>query len=559
MVIGNKQIQTIENKQISTIENSEYSIFIKHIEVFFSHHMENHSFWIINISRFSFNNEFVYIWQNVKGDICYSFNLMNKEYYSTSATKLGNLLSNHFKQNIEIINNIDDDLKKNITATSGVLKALTDSNRYDYISSFGNNESSNSTDIEIDKFGQKIKSNLPIYNQGISTEKILLNNAIDISINRLSYNKQTIFIHMNKLQVIHKEVFKPNAKLLFYVENGLIYKNSYLPSMYMISNGLKNVHNSFIVSFIFYMAKSDCKKAINILYWLSSSFNLLAKLPFVLVLFSEEDIYMQLFYEEIIEPLFNSDYCERIDNSDLDKKILSNKLNNKVMYNFHNITSPIILDAPAKEFTKKLLHNDNFKLNNKAIPITSNIIITSTSKYMPLISNDLPSVLIHAEFSLENFCKKMNIKSDYYTVVNLIKNDLLNFSQILKSFNILEHNHIYNLEYYNRKSSELNIMDYDTDLLLVFNNSIKNKDISFFKMLENNAKRLYKELIMDFTRNRVNRSRLIDYFIGIFGENIYTKKNYRSLISDLRSLSNTEEPFNNKETFQIGKEVYYSI
>ena len=80
MVIGNKQIQTIENKQISTIENSEYSIFIKHIEVFFTHHMENHSFWIINISRFSFNNEFVYIWQNVKGDICYSFNLMNKEY-----------------------------------------------------------------------------------------------------------------------------------------------------------------------------------------------------------------------------------------------------------------------------------------------------------------------------------------------------------------------------------------------------------------------------------------------------------------------------------------------
>ena len=78
-------------------------------------------------------------------------------------------------------------------------------------------------------------------------------------------------------------------------------------------------------------------------------------------------------------------------------------------------------------------------------------------------------------------------------------------------------------------------------------------------MLENNAKRLYKELIMDFTRNRVNRSRLIDYFIGIFGENIYTKKNYRSLISDLRCLSNTVEPFNNKETIQIGKEVYYSI
>ncbi len=50
------------------------------------------------------------------------------------------------------------------------------------------------------------------------------------------------------------------------------------------------------------------------------------------------------------------------------KKTYLNKIqeysDEKVIYNFHNILTPTILKAPAKELTKRLIHKNDYKLNN---------------------------------------------------------------------------------------------------------------------------------------------------------------------------------------------------
>lgn len=527
MVIGNKQIQTIENKQISTIENGEYSIFIKYIEVFFSHHVENHSFWIRNISRVCFKNEFVHIWQNRKGEICYSFNLLDKEYFNTTSAKLGNVLSKHFEHNIEVLNNRSELLKKYSMVTAAVIKSYNESEKY-------------------------MQYNTDSYNN----QEKLYQNMIELSTTQYDYNQQGEFIFLNELPLIYKEVFQPNMKSIFYrLSDGLIYKNKYIPSKYMVIPKLSiDIDKSIILSFIFYMVKKDVEAAKHIFTWLSYCFNSLSKSNNILVLHSQNNTYMELFYEEIICPLFNGDYCEKIDDTKIDKNFLSTKLDEKIIYNFYNISSPMVLDTISKEFTKKLLYKDFDKLNNKNITTVANILVTSTSNYLPLVGEDIPNILVDVESNLDDFCKMNNINIDPYTVASLIKNDLKNFAGILRSMDFQKMN-FYKLNYKD-KCKKLNIMDGDTDLLVVFNNSIKNKDLTFFKKLK---EKLYKTLESDFNSNRIDRGNLIEYFIGVFGEKIYTKKNYRKLISDLKSFSKTEYLFDSKRQFQIHGRVYFSL
>ena len=320
---------------------------------------------------------------------------------------------------------------------------------------------------------------------------------------------------------------------------------------------LSDVNNFSILSLIFFMAKMDLTRAMYILGWIAESFNLLKKLPFVLVLHSEDDIYMRLLYEEVIMPLFNTEYCEKISNENLGEKSLSNQLDKKVIYNFHNITTPIVLGAPAIEFMNKLIHKDNSKLNSKIITTVANTLITSTTNYIPLIDKDVPSVVVPIDSSIDALCQKLNIPSSYYALAGLIQNNLEHFVHVLRIIDIPRLYSFYSFKYYGDDGEELTIMDGSADVLEVFNQAIKNKDIALFKELEAKSPRLYRQLANDFDKDRVNRKSLIEYFTILFGEGTYTSN--RALILALKDLSDSKEPFDNRTTFNNNGRVYYRL
>ncbi|MGE4420258.1 MAG: hypothetical protein AB7D38_10580 [Sulfurimonas sp.] len=535
MAIRNRYEENSESKYINFTQkiistfNSENLIYI---------------FDLGYVKRFDLNDEYVYLWQDAKGNVCYSFNLLEKEYFTTTATKLSNALSSHFQYNIEVVNNINDTFSRKNSAATSASRASQEAQRFTQ----NQRRSLDSTNN---------RNNLLAHTPQSHYEHRLHQDRVALSHNQYEYTNQTYYLHLNELPIIYKEQFSPYTKFFFYRQNALVYKNSYTPSGYMTNyvNTL-DVENSFILSFLFAMAKNDLKKAMGIIVWLANSFNLLQKLPYALVLHSKDDIPMRLFYEEIIEPLFHKNYCETISNDTLDKKALSQQLDEKVIYRFHNITTPTILEEDVKELVKRLIHKEEYRLNNKHITTLANILITSTSRYIPLIAKDVPCIAVDIASNLEEFCEEKKINTDYYAISPLIKNDLMNFAAILRHIDLNKLSTAVELQYYNGDENR-DIIDGDVAVVKVFESAMKNKDEAFFQKIKLQAPKLYTKLSDDFSKNRIDRKNLIEYFSILFGEDIF--KTNRALVAKLKEISTTVEPFENEDTFNNNGRVYYNI
>lgn len=540
--------------------NDKCSEFRRKVRCYSQYNKRTSSVFIFgNIRILENNRKIAFLWQDAKGNVSYSFDLLDKEYFTTNATKLGNCLSSHFKSTIEAVNNPNESLKKVTNSIIGLNKAISDEQRHDDYLTYSRQFEQEDQRIEnIDRFENRNQYTQEYSISQRPNQESLYNDTIELSIYQMEYNKQTYYICINELPIVYKVIFMPLKRQIFFQENNLFYKNSYIPSSYMVKNLSRGfISSSFIMSLIFFMTKSNFEQAMKIFIWIANSFTSLEKEPYALVLHSKGDVYMKLFYEEIIIPFFNIDHCEKIGNDNLNAKSLSSQLNHKVIYNFHNITTPIILDAPAKDFTNRLIHKDDFKLNNKVITTVANILITSTTSYIPLIAKDVPSLIVNVESTLDKFCKEQNIQSSYYIVANYIEKDLDNFAAILRNLDIDGLNDYYIFNDYNDSNENVNILDANIDVLDVFEKSIKNKDIILFEVLKIKKPKLYQKLIDDFNKNRVDRKNLIEYFITLFGEELY--KSNRALINALKDLSDSKEPFDNLSISQIGPRVYYTL
>ena len=506
------------------------------------------NFFIMGIDNIPLINPYtyerdVYLWQDINGNIYCSFNLLDQGFKSTPA-KLNNILTRHFQCYTEVVNSYNEVLKKQYAATTAYTTTLAETLK-------------KSTDVQNNQQAKNLAPHQQVFQKSIQQQ--LHQQKQSLLRNQLQITDKTFYIYIATLPLIHKEEFSPERKQIFYLQNGMYYKNRYLPSVYM-QNTLPNIdlqqYDSFILSFIIAMTKNDETKVIHFFIWLVNSYQSLRKLPHVLVLHSQEDIYMKLLYEEIIEPIFNSKFCAKIDSDNLNKKALTDILHEKVIYNFHNITTNTILNAPAKELTKRLMYKDKYKIDSNAITTKANILITSTSNYIPLLTKDVPSIFIEIASNLNGFCKKRAIIEDPYIVAKLIKEDLPFFTRILNGINLNKLNSRQEINF-NNSIQSTNVIDGDVDALKAFVISIKNKDLNFFKEIEIKSPKLYTKLVDDLNKQRIDRKNLIEYFSILFGKDIY--KTNRMLIAKLKEMSSTEEAFDNKNTFNNNGRVYYKI
>ena len=74
----------------------------------------------------------------------------------------------------------------------------------------------------------------------------------------------------------------------------------------------------------------------------------------------------------------------------------------------------------------KLINKDELQIGGKTVTTLANVFISSTTKYIPLISKDIPCILLEVASNLDN------LKLNYNQAVELINKDLDNFSTILK-------------------------------------------------------------------------------------------------------------------------------
>jgi hypothetical protein len=437
-------------------------------------------------------------------------------------------------------------LKKHISARQGINKSELD---YEINNSFHNNEEETSLEN-----GAKTMQQQPmlVQQQPMLVQQNLYQDIINLSQQELSNKQNAKYIYANQLPLIHKEGFFPSSKQAFPQYGNITYKNTFTPSKYMLYHydNTGGLSNSFIFVFIYNMVKQNMNEFMKVILWLTSCFPTLEKQQYVFVMYSESDIYMKLFYEEIVAPLFNPDFCEVIENDSLDKKSLSTKLNEKVIYNFQDITENIILDSKASDLVGRLLYKDDYKVNNKTITAAANILITSTSKYIPLLSNEIQSDIVSVDSSLDSLYQEHNIPKGKYHIASMIEKDLGNFSNILRNLDLNRLRQFQN----NSNYEFIGIMDNDVQPIEVFHRCIIDKDITLFKSL---APELKDRLVDDFQKDRVNRKFLVEYFSKVFGTGIY--KTTRAIVKALKKVSYTELPFNNDKTFNNNGNVYYKL
>lgn len=564
-------------------DNYKTNEFIGQLRSFRNMEIVHTTFIFGNVRRLDVNNKFIYLWQNVKGDIHYSFNIFEKEYYTTTASKLGNVLSQHFGSDIGVVNNEKEKLKKMINATAGLNKALSDVDRHNSFANYGQqnqyitlpDNSSNDLDTKEQIYNLldskpnntdlQVVQNQPHYNQQPSqynnpySQESLFQSAIQLNTYNLDSHINTIYIKLDELPIIHKEIYLPSVKQAFYTDNnGLNIRNKFIPSSWMVYQyNMVDPSQSFTIVFILFMAKNNIHQAMQILVWIADSFTSLDKLSFVLVLQSQEDEYMKLLYEEILEKLFNDFQCEKIENNDINSKSFSSLLDEKAICNFHNISTPTILNDDAYEFTNRLIHKDNLKINRKGITTLSNVLITSTSKYIPMISDVIPSAIVKIEGSVKELCKHYNIKPNKNTIAQYIKNDLPNFVATVRALDITKIVNSYPIV---DDNIDNDLIDGATDVAEVFNELIREKEIMPFESVSTTkaSKKLVEKLNSDFKINRIDKASLLDYFELLFGKGIY--KSNTAFISTLRKdYSSTGEPFDNEKTYVRSGRGYYFL
>ena len=534
-------------KTIVDIKNNEYKMKIKK---YLCKLMPPIHFSIGNVAQLFINGKYIFLWQDANGQVCYCFDIYDREYFITSAIKLGNVLTQHFQFEIEVVNNNKEHLKKMVSAQAQLNKGIGDLERHNLY-----NGGMNFTNDSLPYLSNGYSNSFPViqqnnYQHPLQNQESLYNGIIQLSTYYLESHLRTLYIKIDELPIVYKTLFRPNINMAFFYEKNMNCKNSYVPSIYQIKNLSEyDFENSFIMTFILFLAKDNIKKAMMIFKWLVYVVNSKNKLPYPLVFHSTDDSCIKLFWEEIVEPLLNPSYCEKFSNDTVDEKLLINKLDEKVIYNFHNITTSNILNLSSNDFINKLINKDELKIGGKTVTTLANVFISSTTKYIPLISKDIPCILLEVASNLDNL--GLNFKN----TVELISKDLDNFSTILKyvDFNNLAKEYPFII--YNVENSD--ILNADTDVLDAFENIIKNKDIVPFENLRIKNKKLYNKLLEDFEKNRVDRKNLFEYFTFLFGESIY--RNNNQLIKVLRDLSDTKEPFGNITSFNNNGRVYYRL
>ena len=534
-------------KTIVDIKNNEYKMKIKK---YLCKLMPPIHFSIGNVAQLFINGKYIFLWQDAKGQVCYCFDIYDREYFITSAIKLGNVLTQHFQFEIEVVNNNKEHLKKMVSAQAQLNKGISDLERHNLY-----NGGMNFTNDSLPYLSNGYSNSFPViqqnnYQHPLQNQESLYNGIIQLSTYYLESHLRTRYIKIDELPIVYKTLFRPNINMAFFYEKNMNCKNSYVPSIYQIKNLSEyDFENSFIMTFILFLAKDNINNAMMIFKWLVYVVNSKNKLPYPLVFHSTDDSCIKLFWEEIVEPLLNPSYCEKFSNDTVDEKSLMNKLDEKVIYNFHNITTSNILNLSSNDFINKLINKDELQIGGKTVTTLANVFISSTTKYIPLISKDIPCILLEVASNLDNL--GLNFKN----TVELISKDLDNFSTILKyvDFNNLAKEYPFII--YNVENSD--ILNADTDVLDAFENIIKNKDIVPFENLRIKNKKLYNKLLEDFEKNRVDRKNLFEYFTFLFGESIY--RNNNQLIKVLRDLSDTKEPFGNITSFNNNGRVYYRL
>lgn len=339
------------------------------------------------------------------------------------------------------------------------------------------------------------------------------------------------FISIMELLLVEDEKFNPFQRSEFYTENGLIYRNTFKPSIYL-SQEVENLtyKKSIILQYIYYLSNYDKLKFKYFMNWLAIFFQeLSSRTNIALVLLGGKDSRKEILFDEIIQPLFGEEYTRKIGDDTLKSNQLTSIFKNKLFYNFNKISKTSLEDKKTQQIINDILEKfdlyvDNGKNTLEKIKIHGQTLITIDEPKISYIDRDYEYYTV---FKVPDNMKKFHLSKDTVgkeatessitdknKFIDLIRNDLENFSKILKSYQI-DYEGFYKPFMNDDKDKIQNSLE---DKLKAFTNAILLEDESFFKPIEKSDFSLYDELINDIKEHKIKQQNLIKCFDILYKE-----------------------------------------
>lgn len=422
-----------------------------------------------------------------------------------------------------------------------------------------------------------ILSNLLGYDvQIIKKSKPIESDNVDSKVkSKVTTNYNPHIIYLSDLFLVTKEVFAPTKADEFFKPDTFspyYYRNTFIRSRYLLPNPLlirmRQSHLSITLQFIYYLANYQEDRFHCIMHWLASFFKDFSnKSKKILILLGNNESGKEILFNEIIKPLFGQEYCLKITDEILESTFIQKLLTNKLFYNIDNVSDSVIKDKKTKKIINDLLSKNSIEvIESKGTltehPIHGQILITIDEARLTYINKDFESFILfkvpdestivqHFAANQESLSSNTQRANDFEShlntlniasksnLIDAIRNDLINFCTILKTYKIDIHRSQASIEIEDDKKILQMSLE---DKVKEFHNAILNykNNIKYFeenkKKLEENEKEenLYETLISDFQINRIKQPNLIKYFQAIYNEEKNLSK--RSLMSKLRKV-----------------------
>ena len=334
------------------------------------------------------------------------------------------------------------------------------------------------------------------------------------------------------------DIFTPKitTKYLMVLDN-LIFKNKFeytekLKLRITENNTSKVDSNNKIIDFLQKMVSTQ-EKYKYIINWLAAFFQSLDKSKFALTLVGDDEISIDIFYNEIIKPIFGSKYCSTINTQNIKDQSIYKLIDEHIFYNIDNISYETYKEN--KQVFRNLLIKDNIeyqktsKSPKESIYIHGNTLITIPTVEDSFIKEIKGRCSIVCMNSLETIKEDMNYE-DPLSLYADINDDLMNFATYLASYKVDDE--LLNSPIKIEIKQESNIRTIN-EKIEEFIKAIKGADpkIEYFDPIKKNEE-LYKGLSFSFDKNCFIGKDLLNYFTLIYGKNDY--KNNTQFLADLK-------------------------
>ena len=245
-------------------------------------------------------------------------------------------------------------------------------------------------------------------------------------------------ISIYELILVHGEKFRPNILKKYFEENGMTYRNVFMPTKYMQIKGECKRKPKSILDLIFHVVNYNTKKYDYLLNWLAFFFQYLRKSQVAIALIGNQGAGKGILFD-IISELFGKIYCITINDESLNSSYKAKIIRYKLFYNFDEATLNTIKKNDS--FIKAIITNSSISLEEKNVTMAEETELYGQCLFS---SNHIKALNLPKDdrrFSVcttgENLLNKNFLGyGSYEYLKSAIDNDMEEFARYLKNYQV---------------------------------------------------------------------------------------------------------------------------